>query len=134
MAQNRESMSFLDNLENSLKSLESQGERTTNDRHLRDAERAAAIAAAPWAEKLKNGTYTQGLLKVATRIGFEKRAKVYIAWIGTTLKLEARERKLELRPMPQGVVALFIEAGKETREQALDLAGDPEELVRHWLG
>lgn len=127
-------MSFLDNLENSLKSLESQDERSSSDRHLRDAERAAAIAAAPWAEKLKNGPYTQELLKQATRIGFEKRAKVYIAWIGTTLKLEARERKLELRPTPDGVTARFIEEGKETRDEALDLSGNAEELVRQWLG
>jgi hypothetical protein len=127
-------MSFLDNLENSLKSLESQEDRGSNDRQKRDAERAAAIAAAPWAEKLKNGPYTQELLKQATRIGFEKRAKVYIAWIGTSLKLEARERKLELRPTPDGVTARFLEEGKETREEALDLGGDPETLVRQWLG
>jgi hypothetical protein len=99
-------MSFLDNLENSLKSLESQDERGSNDRNQRDAERKAAMAAAP---------------------------KVYIAWIGTTLKLEARERKLELKPTPTGILALFIEPGKDTREQRLDLTGNPEELVREWL-
>lgn len=126
-------MSYLDNLENSLKSLESQDERGSNERVNRDTERNAAIAAAPWAEKLKNGEFTQGLLKQATRIGFEKRAKVYIAWLGTTLKLEARERKLELRPTPDGVTALFLEMGKDTREQTLDLTGDPETLVHQWL-
>jgi hypothetical protein len=126
-------MSFLDNLENSLKSLESQDERGSNDRNQRDAERKAAMAAAPWADKLKNGLFTQELLKHATRIGFQMRAKVYIAWIGTTLKLEARERKLELKPTPTGILALFIEPGKDTREQRLDLTGNPEELVREWL-
>src|ERR1700730_17625478 len=126
-------MSFLDNLENSLKSLESQDERGSSDRQQRDAERRAAIAASPWAEKLKNGPYTQELLKQATRIGFQMRAKVYIAWIGTTLKLEARERKLELRRTPQGVTALLVEPGKETRQQPVDLAANPEELVRQWL-
>lgn len=133
MTQNRMNMSFLDNLENSLKSLENQDERGSNERQNRDSERKAAMAAAPWAEKLKNGAFTQGLLKQATRIGFEKRAKVYIAWLGTTLKLESRDRKLELRPTPSGVTALFLEAGKETREQALDLTGDPEQLVHQWL-
>ncbi len=126
-------MSFLDNLENSLKSLESQDERGGNDRQQRDAERKAALAAAPWAEKLKTGPYTQELLKQATRIGFQMRAKVYIAWLGTTLKLETRERKLELRPTPEGIVALFIEPEKPTREQPVDLSANPEELIRQWL-
>ena len=127
-------MSFLDNLENSLKSLESQDERGSGDRRQRDAERSRALAAGPWAMKLKDSPYTRELLNHATRTGFQMRTKVYIAWIGSTLKLEARERKLELRPTPDGVVALFIEPGGETKQQTVDLSGDPAELVRSWLG
>lgn len=126
-------MSFLDNLENSLKSLESQDERTSNDRNRREAERTAALAAAPWADKLKAAPYTGELLKIATREGFRMRAKVYIAWLGTTLKLEARERKLELRPTPNGVIATFIQPEMPLREQPVDLSSNPEELVREWL-
>ncbi len=126
-------MSFLDNLENSLKSLESQDERGPGERQQREAERARALAAGPWAEKLKGSAYTQQLLKDATRIGFQMKAKVYIAWVGTSLKLEARQRKLELRPTADGVIALFVEEGQRTRQEAVDLSGNPEELVKNWL-
>jgi hypothetical protein len=49
-------VSFLDNLENSLKSLDTQDERAADrgsQKEKRDAERAQALAIAPWAEQLK---------------------------------------------------------------------------------
>src|ERR1035441_9297067 len=73
-------MSFLDNLENNLKSLESQEEgKGDAERQQRDREnrRASAQAAAPYAEELKKGPHTAELLKQATRIGFGMRLKVY---------------------------------------------------------
>jgi len=129
-------MSFLDNLENNLKSLESQEEgRESAERsqRARAAERANAQAAAPWAEELKKGAFTAELLKQAARTGFSMRLKVHVAWLGTTLRLEARERRLELRPTAAGVVAVSIEEGREVRSEPVDLAGDPAELVRRWL-
>ena len=129
-------MSFLDNLENNLKSLESAEQLRDEKERLnrsRGAERAEALAAAPWADELKKGPYTADLLKQATRIGFSLRVKVHIAWIGTTLRLEARERRLELRPTPDGIVAVFLQNGHEPRTLPLDLKGDPAELVRAWL-
>ena len=129
-------MSFLDNLENNLKSLESaEQNRDERERRSRDrsAERAEALAAAPWAEELKKGPFTAELLKQATRIGFSLRMKVNIVWMGTTLRLEARERRLELRPTPEGIVAAYAEAGVEQRVEPLDVKGDPAELVRAWL-
>jgi len=129
-------MSFLDNLENNLKSLESaEQNRDERERRSRDrsAERAQALAAAPWAEELKKGPFTVELLKQATRIGFSLRMKVNIVWMGTTLRLEARERRLELRPTPEGIVAAYAEAGVEQRVEPLDVKGDPAELVRAWL-
>ena len=51
-------MSFLDNLENSLKSLESSEEAAESrqrEQDRRQSERSRALATAPWAEKLKNG-------------------------------------------------------------------------------
>jgi len=129
-------MSFLDNLENNLKSLESaEQNRDERERRSRDrsAERAQALAAAPWAEELKKGPFTAELLKQATRIGFSLRMKVNIVWMGTTLRLEARERRLELRPTPEGIVAAYAEAGVEQRVEPLDVKGDPAELVRAWL-
>lgn len=129
-------MSFLDNLENNLKSLETaEQNREERERRNRDrtAERDQALAAAPWAEELKKGPFTAELLKQATRIGFSMRTKVNILWIGTTLRLEARERRLELRPTADGIVAAYLEGGQEQRTEPLDLKSDPAEFVRTWL-
>jgi hypothetical protein len=129
-------MSFLDNLENNLKSLESAEEgreAADRQRRSRELERAAAQAVAPWADELKESPFTGELLKQAARVGFAMRVKVHIAWLGSTLRLEARERRLELRPTPTGIVAAYIEDQRETRAEPLDLAGNPEDLVRAWL-
>ena len=129
-------MSFLDNLENNLKTLES-GEQAKDDaareRKARDSARAEAQAAAPHAEALKKGPFTAELLKQATRVGFALRTKVHLAWLGSTLRLEARGRRLELRPTAAGVSAVYIEEGREVRTEPLDLTGNPETLLRNWL-
>ena len=129
-------MSFLDNLENNLKSLESSEQardEAERARKTRDNNRAATMAAAPHAEALRKGPFTAELLKQATRVGFAMRTKVHVAWLGSTLRLEAREKRLELRPTPEGVVAVYIEDGNEVRTEKLDLSGDAEALVRNWL-
>ncbi|HTP36621.1 MAG TPA: hypothetical protein VMJ75_30805 [Candidatus Acidoferrales bacterium] len=129
-------MSFLDNLENNLKSLESAGqgrEDVARERKVRTDARADAQAAAPNAEALKKGPFTAELMKQASRIGFASRTKVHMAWLGSTLRLEARERRLELRPTAAGVVAVYFEDGKETASEPVDLAGSAEALVRKWL-
>ena len=92
-------MSFLDNLEDNLKSLETQDESnqdTAREQRSRDTQRASAQAAAPYAEQLKKGPYTDELLRQAARMGHALRVKVHIAWLGSNLRLEARERRLEL--------------------------------------
>jgi hypothetical protein len=129
-------MSFLDNLENNLKSLESQEEgkdAAERAQRARESARASAQAAAPSAEELKKGPFTAELLKQAARIGFSLRTKVHVAWLGTTLRLEARERRLELRPTASGVMAAYLENGVETRSEPVDLKGDPAAMVRAWL-
>jgi hypothetical protein len=129
-------MSFLDNLEDNLKTLESQGdgkEDLERQRRARESQRANAQAAAPYAEELKRGPYTAELLRQAARVGHGMRLKVHIAWLGSTLRLEARERRLELRPTPEGIVAAYLENNQEMRTSPLDLKGNPEELVREWL-
>ena len=129
-------MSFLDNLENSLKSLETSEEgRATleSEQRLRERNRAAAQAAAPSAEELKKGPFTTALLRDAARVGHSLRTKIHIVWLGSTLRLEAREKRLELRPTAGGIVAAYIENGVETRIEPLDLQGDPEQLIRAWL-
>jgi hypothetical protein len=129
-------MSFLDNLENNLKNLESQDEgkdAAERSRRTRESAKANAQAAAPWADELKKGPFTAELLKQAARIGFEKRVKVHVAWLGTTLRLEARGQRLELRPTASGVVAAYLENGAETRSDPLDLKANAGEFVRRWL-
>jgi len=129
-------MSFLDNLENNLKSLESseQGkEDAARAQRAREAERNQTMAAAPFAEQLKESPFTADLLKQAARVGFSLRTKVHVAWLGTTLRLEAREKRLELRPTAKGIVAAYLENGQEVRSEPCDLSGDPEALVRQWL-
>src|ERR1700686_1032318 len=117
-------MSFLDNLENNLKNLESYDEKEpAMDRERREAESREARAAAPHAEQLRESGFTKELLNHATRLGFAKRVKVHIVWLGTTLRLEARDRKLELRPTPEGVWAVFVENGTEVRTEPVDLKG-----------
>jgi hypothetical protein len=128
-------MGFLDNLESDLKNLEKSNERESSagERSRRERERAQAVAAGPFAEELKNSAFTMGLLDHATRIGFGQRMKVNITWLGTTLRLDARERRLELKPTPSGVVAVFSESGEELSTTPVDLKSDPEKLARYWL-
>ncbi len=123
-------MSFLDNLENNLKALEGREQSGPEDRRQRDRDRAAAVEAAPWAEKLKTGPWTSELMKQAARIGHERRTKIFIAWLGASLKLEAKERKLELRPMPTGIEAVYRDPD---RRETVDLNGSAEHFLRAWL-
>jgi len=128
-------MSFLDNLENNLKSLESSedGKDAVQQARARERQRAAAEAVAPWADQLKRSPFTTELLRQASRISFSKRTKVHIAWLGSTLRLEAREKRLELRPTPGGIVAAYLEGQQEIRVEPVDLSADPADLVSAWL-
>lgn len=128
-------MSFLDNLENSLKSLENEADRegNTRDQERRKSERDARVAAAPWAEQLKTSAFTEQLLRAAVREGYQRRVKVYTTWIGDSLRFEARERRLELHPEADGVRALYLKNKSATGSHALDLQSDPDSLMRNWL-
>jgi len=129
-------MSFLDNLESSLKSLESNDERRADvqrDASHRASEKAKALAAAPYAEALKSGSFTQELLAHATRIGFAQRTKVQPVWLGSTLRLQARDRRMGLRPTPQGVIAFYFEEDQEKGSETVNLDGSAEALAKRWL-
>jgi hypothetical protein len=126
-------VSFLDNLENNLKALESQEQGGIDESRRRDLERARSLAAAPWAEQLKNGPYTKVLMGVATRAGFSRRVKVHLVWIGTTLRLEAGDQRLEFRPGAKGVSAVFVDQLEDRKPTLVDLAGDPEVLINSWM-
>jgi hypothetical protein len=126
-------MSFLDNLENNLKALESRDEGNFDHDKRREAERTRALAAAPWADRLKQEPYAAALMQKATLAGRERRIKVNLAWIDTTLRLEARDLRLELRPMPSGIVAVFLKGAQEMRKEPVNLAGDPAKLTAEWM-
>jgi len=122
-------MSFLDNLENNLKALESLEAGGLDDRKRRETEREQALAAAPWAERLKASPYVGKLMRDLTREGFSRRMKVNFVWIGRTLRLESMDQRLELQPTARGIEAVFPD-----RRVAVDLEGDPDGLIREWIG
>ncbi len=130
-------MGFLDNLENSLKSLESQGERDGSEHLRQEEERNRRTAEAPWADQLRQSEFVHKLFDDAAAVGHRLRTKVYVAWLDTTLRLEARGRRLELRPTSNGIVAVFIPGASDgsavETERPLRLDTDPADLLREWL-
>ncbi|HWE52325.1 MAG TPA: hypothetical protein VG273_21195 [Bryobacteraceae bacterium] len=126
-------MSFLDSLENNLKALESLEAGGLDESKRRAAEREQAIASAPWADRLKNGPFTQALIQRSIRAGHTRRMKVHLAWIGTTLRLEARGLHLELRPAATGVGVVCLNEGVELKRSVIDLTGSPEDVVAMWM-
>lgn len=127
-------MGYLDNLESSLKSLESQEEREGTPHGRRAAERAMAIGIGPWAEQLKSGPFTQKLFEEAAVAGHRLRAKIYIAWLERNLRLELRGHCVELRPTVSGIMAhYFSPDGAEVKVERIDLAGNPKAFLEAWI-
>ena len=131
-------MSFLDNLENTLKALERQEEKDPEkqrrDREQRDAERTAAILRAPHVEALRDSAFTSELLGQCRVVGRELKVLVQFTWLGETLRLDAKTKRMELMPTAEGVVAVMSEDGVETSRAAVDLAkDDAAALARRWL-
>jgi len=130
-------VSFLDNLENNLKALESRDERNpealAREAAAREAARTAALAIAPYADALRNGSFKDGLITACRGIGHRKRLLVRPVWVDSTLRLEAGAKKLELRPTPDGVLAVFFDGGGEQASLPIDLSGDPAALAEKWL-
>ena len=129
-------MGFLDNLDSNLKSLESREERVRGrdrDHAGRDADRARVRAAAPYAEQLRKGTFTAELLNEATRIGYGLRTKVYITWLDNTLRLEARDHRVELKPTAEGVVAQYFVNKEPTAQERVDLNGSARKFAEKWM-
>lgn len=127
-------MGFLDNLENSLNSLERQEERGQHgEAERRAAERSRTLSTQPWAEKLKNSQFTKDLFNESAAAGHRIRAKVYIAWIEQRLRLEARGRILELKPYADGIVAEFTAHDGTPVRRRVDLNSRPGDLLNEWL-
>lgn len=125
-------MSFLDNLENNLKALEGREERDGEAGRRRDEERAQALAEAPWAERLKKSGYAEQLLAEAAREAHKLRAKLYIAWLGNTLRLEIRTFKLDLKPTAEGIVAVITDGAREVERRPVALEEAPGKLMQQW--
>lgn len=130
-------MSFLDSLENNLKAMESRLEGDIEQARLdQEARRKAAEAeraAAPYSEALRNGPFTQNLLRHCRTIGHGMRTLVRITWIEGVLRLEAKEKRLQLAPTAEGIRATYQDGGEVTGTGVVDLSGDPEKLARQWL-
>jgi hypothetical protein len=127
-------MGYLDNLESSLKSLESQEEWDGAQHSRREADRALALGVAPWADKLKSAPFTQKLLEEAAVTGHQLRAKIYVAWLDRNLRLELRGHYVELRPSPTGIIAhYFAPDGTEGLVERLDLSGSPKTFLDKWV-
>jgi hypothetical protein len=122
-------MSFLDNLENNLKALEATESDGLADHKRREANKRDAIAAAPWAEKLKSSPWVGKFMRDLTRAGFSRRTKVNFAWIDRVLRAEALDERLEIVPTPEGINAVWAD-----RRVPVDLAGEPDKLIQEWLG
>jgi hypothetical protein len=121
-------MSFLDNLENNLKALESTESSGMDDQKRREANKRDAIAAAPWAEKLRISPWVAKFMGELTRAGFSRRTKINFAWIGRVLRAEALDERLEIVPTPKGVDAVWAD-----ERVPVDLAGDPGQIIQEWL-
>jgi len=131
-------MGFLDNLENTLKALERQEEKdpekVKRDREQREAERSAAITRAPHVEALRDSAFTSELLGQCRVVGREAKVLVQFTWIGENLRLDAKEKRMELVPTADGIVAVVSENGVESDQWKVDTEkDDAAALARRWL-
>jgi hypothetical protein len=131
-------MSYLDNLENNLKALENQEQKDPEaqerNQERREAERNAALLRAPHVDALKNSPFTSEFLTQCRVIGHGQRVLVQFTWIGESLRLDAKTKRLELKPTAEGVAAVFSLDGVETGREMLDLRVENAALLaRRWL-
>ena len=131
-------MSFLDNLENNLNALERQEEKdpekVKREREQREAERSAALLRAPHADALKNSAFTSELLTQCRLIGRGQRVLVQFTWIGETLRLDAKPRRMQLTPTAEGLTAVCTVDGTETNRMPVNpQTDDAAALAKRWL-
>lgn len=131
-------MSYLDNLENNLKALENQEQRdpekVKREQERREAERTAALLRAPHADSLKNSPFTSELLTQCRAIGHGQRVLVQFTWLGETLRLDAKEKRLQLAPTAEGITAVFSVNGEVLERATVNpQADDAAALAKRWL-
>jgi len=131
-------MGFLDNLENDLKALENREERdpekVRRDRERREVDRTAALLRAPHAEALRTSPFTSELLTHCRAIGHGQRVLVQFTWLGESLRMDAKTKRMDLTPTAEGITAILSLNGKESGREAIDpKVDDPAALARRWL-
>ena len=131
-------MSFLDNLENDLKALENREERdpekVKRDQERREADRTSALLRAPHAEALRTSPFTSELLTQCRTIGHAQRVLVQFTWLGESLRMDAKAKRMELTPTAEGINALLSVNGEETERFAVHPErDDAAALVKRWL-
>lgn len=130
-------MSYLDNLENSLKALESSEERDpvamAAQQQRRAEERNAAVLRAPHVRALKTSPFTGQLLGACRKLGPALGVYVQVTWVDEALRLDVREHRLALTPTTEGIQAIYSQQQEELRRTAISLDGDGEALAREWL-
>jgi hypothetical protein len=131
-------MSFLDNLENDLKALENREERdpekVRRDQERQEADRTAALLRAPHAEALRTSPFTSELLTHCRAVGHGQRVLVQFTWLGETLRLDAKAKRMDLTPTVEGITAILSLNGEEVGRETVDpKVDDPAALARHWL-
>ena len=131
-------MSFLDNLENDLKALESREEKdpekVKREQDRREADRIAALQRAPHADALKNSPFTMDLLTQCRTIGHAQRVLVQFTWLGEVLRLDAKTKRMELTPTAKGITAVLSLNGDQTERLAVNpQVDDAAALARRWL-
>src|SRR5260221_4918875 len=94
-------MSFSDNLENSLKNLESHDERDAaggaHSQQRRRDQRGTVLASAPYVVKMRPGNFTSRPMTHATPIGDCLRTEANISWLSST----PRNQACQHRPAPR---------------------------------
>ena len=131
-------MGYLDNLENNLKALENQEQRDPEklkrEQQRREADRTAALLRAPHVDALKNSPFTSQLLTECRAIGHAQRVLVQFTWLGETLRLDAKEKRMQLSPTAEGITAVFSLNGDETGRASVNpQVDDAAALARRWL-
>jgi hypothetical protein len=134
----RQRMSFLDNLENDLKALENREERDPEkirrEQEHREVERTAALLRAPHAEALRTSPFTMELLTQCRAVGHRQRVLVQFTWLGENLRMDAKEKRMELVPTAEGITAVLSSSGEELVRIAVDPEiDDAAAFARRWL-
>jgi len=131
-------MSFLDNLENDLKALENREERDPEqikrERERRESERTDALLRAPHAEALRTSLFTSELLTQCRAIGHAQRVLVQFTWLGESLRLDAKAKRMELTPTVEGITAVLSLNGEQIDRLTVNpQVDDAAALAKRWL-